>query len=228
MKEIGEENSNYPMDRTIKWKSPRRSFQYYIVKEGIYPPKSYRAYTRAPNCYPIPDNYVIETTYGKKEKTITCYIDYYNEKPQYTIKFGLNKDEFRPKTKINGVYLFGLQLSQIKLVRDNRKKPRIIKPFSEITNQMQTIRCRSFSTSSLASIEDQIKQHFSAEDEVAINELTLTVNNSKYRIIYQSKNDDEINRQLAIVRALDYNRISRSSYRALAAICQDLPRDRVF
>ncbi|CAG8501717.1 1824_t:CDS:2, partial [Cetraspora pellucida] len=66
MKEIGKENSNYPMDHTIK----------------------------APNCYLIPDNYVIETTYRKKEKTITCYIDYYNEKPQYTIKFGLNKDEF--------------------------------------------------------------------------------------------------------------------------------------
>ncbi|CAG8732959.1 7797_t:CDS:1, partial [Dentiscutata heterogama] len=118
-------------------------------------------------------------------------------------------------------------MSQIKLVRDNRKKPNIIKPFSEITNRMQMIRCRSFSTSSLASIEDQIKQHFSAKDDITINELTFTVNNSKYRIIYQSKNDDEINRQLAIVCALDHNRISRSSYRALAAICQDLPCDRV-
>ena len=38
MKEIGEEDSNYPIDRTIKWKSPNRSFQYYIIKEGIYPP----------------------------------------------------------------------------------------------------------------------------------------------------------------------------------------------
>ncbi|CAG8512153.1 5708_t:CDS:1, partial [Dentiscutata heterogama] len=58
MKEVGEENSNYPMDRTIKWKSSQRSFRYYIVKEGVYPSKSYLAYTKMPSHYPIPDNYV--------------------------------------------------------------------------------------------------------------------------------------------------------------------------
>ncbi|CAG8791786.1 9281_t:CDS:1, partial [Cetraspora pellucida] len=94
MKEIGEENSNYPVDRTIKWKSPRRSFQYYIVKEGVYPPESYLTYTRGSNHYPIPDNYVVETTYGKSEKTVTCFINYYNQKPQYKIKFGLHEDEY--------------------------------------------------------------------------------------------------------------------------------------
>ena len=46
MKEIGEEDSNYPMNRTIKWKSQKRSFQYYIIEEGVYPPKSYLAYTK--------------------------------------------------------------------------------------------------------------------------------------------------------------------------------------
>ncbi len=35
MKEIGEEYSNYPMGRTIKWESPKRSFQYYIIEEGV-------------------------------------------------------------------------------------------------------------------------------------------------------------------------------------------------
>ncbi|CAG8718417.1 3647_t:CDS:1, partial [Cetraspora pellucida] len=75
-------------------KSPRRSFQYYIVKEGVYPPKSYRAYTRTPNQYPVPDNYMVETTYGKKEMMITCSINYFNEKPQYKIQFGLNENEY--------------------------------------------------------------------------------------------------------------------------------------
>ena len=46
-----------------------------------------------PNHYPIPDNYTIETTYGKNKKTITCSISYYNKKPQYKIKFGLHKSE---------------------------------------------------------------------------------------------------------------------------------------
>jgi hypothetical protein len=52
MKEIGEEFSNYPMNRTITiWKSRTRSFQYYIIEEGFYSPKPYLAYTRMPNHY---------------------------------------------------------------------------------------------------------------------------------------------------------------------------------
>ncbi|CAG8607163.1 4814_t:CDS:1, partial [Funneliformis mosseae] len=86
MKEIGEEVSNFLMNRTITWKSQTRSFQYYIIEEGFYPP--YLAYTRMPNHYPIPDNYIVETTYGKNMKTVTCSINYYNEKPLYEIKFG--------------------------------------------------------------------------------------------------------------------------------------------
>ena len=49
MKEIGKEVSNYPMNRSIIWKSQTRSFQYYTIEEGFYPPKSYLAYTRMPN-----------------------------------------------------------------------------------------------------------------------------------------------------------------------------------
>ncbi|CAG8477909.1 9590_t:CDS:2, partial [Cetraspora pellucida] len=86
MKKIGEEDSNYP-------KLSRRSFQYYIVKEGVYLPELYLAYTKKPNSYPIPDDYVVETTYRKNEKTVTCSINYYNEKPQYKIEFELFEDE---------------------------------------------------------------------------------------------------------------------------------------
>ncbi|CAG8691504.1 6328_t:CDS:2 [Cetraspora pellucida] len=262
MKEIGEENSNYSMDHTIKWKSPRRSFQYYIVKEGIYPPKSYLAYTRMPGHYPIPDNYVVETTYGKNEKTVTCFINYHDKKPQYKIKFGLHENEYicsnlsptaaanaylkayhekvmreekakdpnlqqrLPDSRMNGIYLFGLQLIQIKLVRENsmKKHKNVIKPFGDITRQMQFTRNKNFSMNILPGIESQIKQYFAAEDKVTINELVFTVNKSKVRIMYQPK-EDEVNQQMAIIQAMDYNRISRSSYRALAAICQDLPRE---
>lgn len=73
-------------------------------------------------------------------------------------------------------------------------------------------------------IESQIRQHFAAEDKVTINELLFTVNESKFRIMYQSKKD-KVDQQMAIAQVMDYNRISRSSYRALAAVCQDLPRE---
>ncbi|PKY59999.1 hypothetical protein RhiirA4_483217 [Rhizophagus irregularis] len=261
MKEIGEEVSNYPMNRTIIWKSRTRSFQYYIIEEGFYPPKPYLAYTRMPNHYPIPDNYVVETTYGKNKKTVTCFINYYNEKPYYKIKFGQDESEcvysglsptavansylkaynkkvadkeriknlnFQgpiPTSKIDGIHLFGLQLLQIKSVRDSMKMTRNVKPFSEITDRMQIIRNKNFSIDILTRFKNQVEQHFNLKDKVVVNELVFKVNDSRFRIVYQPKEDDEMSRQLAIIQIMDNNLISRSTYRALAAIIQELPRE---
>lgn len=119
-----------------------------------------------------------------------------------------------------------MQLLQIKLVCYSRKRPRGIRPFSEITNRMQVIRNKNFGTSLKSNFEDQIKQQFTLNDNVTINELRFTVNNSSFRIVYQSKKNDEVSCQTAIVRAIDYNKISRASYRSLAAICQDLLREK--
>ncbi|CAG8825252.1 3386_t:CDS:1, partial [Cetraspora pellucida] len=71
-----------------------KKFQYYIVKKGVYPPESYLAYTRGSNHYLISDNYIVETTYDKNEKTVTCFINYYKKILQYKIKFRLHKDEY--------------------------------------------------------------------------------------------------------------------------------------
>ncbi|CAG8542873.1 22157_t:CDS:2 [Gigaspora rosea] len=158
MKEIGEEDSNYPVDR-------------------------------------------------KDEKTVTCSISYHNEKPRYKIEFGVFGEErvysdSSPSTAANA-YLKAC-----------------IRPFSEITNQMQVIRNKNFGTSLKSNFEDQIKQQFTLNDNVTINELRFTVNNSSFRIVYQFKKNDEVSCQTAIVRAIDYNKISRASYRSLAAIYQ--------
>ncbi|CAG8852408.1 4069_t:CDS:1, partial [Gigaspora margarita] len=60
---------------------------------GTYLCESYLAYTKKPNSYQIPNDYVIETTYGKDEKTITCSISYHNEKPRYKIEFGVFEEK---------------------------------------------------------------------------------------------------------------------------------------
>ncbi|CAG8756780.1 42220_t:CDS:2 [Gigaspora margarita] len=245
MKEIGEEDSSYPVDRTIKWKSSRRSFQYYIVKEGTYPCESYLAYTKKPNSYPIPDDYVVETTYGKDEKTVTCSISYHNEKPRYKIEFGVFGEErvysdsspsaaanaylkacIRPFSEITNFYI--LTYPPERLIPFSPIS--VISPAGKIaksgSNRMQVIRNKNFGTSLKSNFEDQIKQQFTLNDNVTINELRFTVNNSSFRIVYQSKKNDEVSCQTAIVRAIDYNKISRASYRSLAAICQDLPREK--
>ncbi|CAG8747598.1 18399_t:CDS:1, partial [Gigaspora margarita] len=56
---------------------------------------------------------------------------------------------------------------------------------------MQFRRSRTFGADILASLEDHIKQYFSAKDIVTIDELVFTVNNSRFWIIYQPKANDK-------------------------------------
>ena len=73
-----EEVYNYPFDPVIKFKQTGRSFSYKIIKEGIYSNKSSLVYTLLPNKYRIPDNYVVETTWGRSTNqcTVQCFINY--------------------------------------------------------------------------------------------------------------------------------------------------------
>ncbi|CAI2162765.1 13425_t:CDS:2 [Funneliformis geosporum] len=58
---------NYPFDPIIKFKQPRCSFSYKVIKEGVYPNKSSLAYTLPPNKYQISNNYIMETTWEKSK-----------------------------------------------------------------------------------------------------------------------------------------------------------------
>ncbi|CAB5148784.1 unnamed protein product [Rhizophagus irregularis] len=60
-----QEIHNYPFDSIINFKKSGHSFSYKIIKEGTYPNKSLLAYTLPPNKYRIPDDYMVETTWGR-------------------------------------------------------------------------------------------------------------------------------------------------------------------
>src|ERR1043165_956028 len=71
-----DEIHNYPYDPVIKFKQTGRSFLYKVIKEGTYPNKSSLVYTLPPNKYRIPDDYVVETTWGRSTNqcTVQCSI----------------------------------------------------------------------------------------------------------------------------------------------------------
>lgn len=110
-----EEISTYPLNNNILYrervnKVTQRSFNYVIIKEGVYPngtrtgPKSLqdsaignstsnnKRKKRPVRQYKIPHGYIVETTWGRasKKKTVRCEIDYINEMPQFHIKYGSN------------------------------------------------------------------------------------------------------------------------------------------
>ena len=66
-----EEIHNYPFDPIIKFKQLGCSFSYKVIKEGIYPSKSSLVYTLTPNKYQIPDDYIVETTWGRSKNQYT-------------------------------------------------------------------------------------------------------------------------------------------------------------
>ncbi|CAG8810495.1 14613_t:CDS:2, partial [Gigaspora margarita] len=228
----------------------------------FYPPKTYLAYTLKPNAYKIPDEYIVKTTYGKKEeKTVTCSINYIENRPHYTIKFGSNSDDFIssnhspttaanaylkaynikkieyeqannpnissmsiPNSKMNGIHLFGLHLKQLNRFRENlNDTARIYKPFKDLTRQMQIIRNKSMSNDLFLDFETRVHSNFNSQDKVELNELVFSVNNQSFRVIYNSQSLDETIRQMAIIRAMDQQRITRDAYRVLTNISHDLP-----
>ncbi|POG69387.1 hypothetical protein GLOIN_2v1777095, partial [Rhizophagus irregularis DAOM 181602=DAOM 197198] len=133
------EQENYPASPEIIYYGDRK-FNYTVIQEGVYPPVAQLKFTEAPNYFPVPDNYIIETTWGRSNncQTIQCSIYYIEGNPHYLICFGNNfqhqvvsvQSTFdvsvelhniitsNKKTAVSGVHLYGLQL---KCIDKNRK-----------------------------------------------------------------------------------------------------------
>ena len=82
---------NYPTSPEIIYYGDRK-FNYTIIQEGGYLPAAKLYYTEAPNYFPIPDNYIIQTTWGRTNNRciIQCSIYYAEGIPHYLICFGDN------------------------------------------------------------------------------------------------------------------------------------------
>lgn len=110
-----EEESTYPSNNNIIYRErvnnvTKRSFNYIILKEGVYPNEitnkkqinnDNTKKKRLMRHYKIPNNYVVETTWGRasKKRTVRCEIIYINNTPQFWIKYGFNFQHAISSTK---------------------------------------------------------------------------------------------------------------------------------
>ncbi|CAG8534028.1 2289_t:CDS:2 [Scutellospora calospora] len=256
------ETNTYPENPVISYKTPHRSLIYTIISEGVYPTANKLAWTKKPNPYKIPDQYIVQTSYGKKSKhtTITCTIDYIENKPHFFVKFGDSLNDFvmsdqsascaanayqkeidkcqtsqieenPPKrikkgiTKWSGVLLFGLQLQQIKEIRE-KKYIHNLKPFDKLSESGKRARNKKLGLALYNQVQNATETLFCDSDKIVLNELVFSINNNNFKIIYNSPDKDSTELQAkAIVRAMDIEKISCSAYRTLAAINHNLPRE---
>jgi len=89
---IPKEITEYPKTNKILYTDGRRSYYYTVIQEGLYLQPPVLAYTQGKNKYKIPNNYCVETTWGRKEnkKTVKCLINYIEDKPLFKIMYGIN------------------------------------------------------------------------------------------------------------------------------------------
>lgn len=93
------ETHNYPSNKKITYKSPNHSFIYNIINEGIYPdnPKYTQANSNGSK-YPIPDEYLVESEFGKKKHILRCSTKYHNNGPVFYLNWNDSKNENRQVT----------------------------------------------------------------------------------------------------------------------------------
>src|SRR4051795_149096 len=87
------ETHDYPSNKQIIYKTPRHSFIYNIIEEGIYPnePKYTQANSNGKQ-YPIPDEYLVETEFGKNMHILRCSIKYHYDKPVFYLNWKDNEN----------------------------------------------------------------------------------------------------------------------------------------
>src|SRR6266542_2423643 len=92
---ISNEITEYPKTNVILYTDGRRSYQYVVKMEGLYPQPSVLAFSQGKNKYKIPDCYCVETTWGRSnnKRTVKCSINYIRDKPHFRIMYGLNFSE---------------------------------------------------------------------------------------------------------------------------------------
>ncbi|GBC35838.1 hypothetical protein GLOIN_2v1761734 [Rhizophagus irregularis DAOM 181602=DAOM 197198] len=92
------EQENYLASPEIIYYGDRK-FNYTVIQEGVYPPVAQLKFTEAPNYFPVPDNYIIKTTWGWSNncQIIQCSIYYIEEIAKANLKL---HDESSKTTQI--------------------------------------------------------------------------------------------------------------------------------
>ncbi|EXX62862.1 hypothetical protein RirG_157810 [Rhizophagus irregularis DAOM 197198w] len=248
---VPKEITDYPKTDSILYTDGKRSYNYKIKQEGLYPQPPILVYTQGKNKYKIPNGYCVETTWGRgeKKKTVKCFINYVEGKPLFKIMYGINFSEevqsnissttaanavlrklfpLNEKSLISGVHLFGIHLITLKQARENVRSTK--------ENNIQLISLEHCSKSTLNKRQhkfgNQLKQHVQVEgskiygkDQVVLKQISYSIRDMDFQIDYEEKNDIKEKKLISAVQAIDLNYIPREGYRALAAVESNLQRE---
>ncbi|RIB13065.1 hypothetical protein C2G38_2198894 [Gigaspora rosea] len=210
---------------------------YIIINEDVYPPLHKLAYTKKPEQYAIPDQYIVRTTYGKKKYITECSIQYINDKPYFAIQFDKymrycikklislkSLKELKNKGTLSSEDIQEINANTIN--KNENKKKDIFQPFNDLSNSTQRRHMLTMAKRVLDQVEICKENIFNKYDKVELKQARFTINDKPFEIQYGKVNQEKIDDlHLAVLKSLDKGKISCEAYRSLARINQDLPRD---
>ncbi|CAG8817734.1 9576_t:CDS:2, partial [Racocetra persica] len=165
--------NKYPEDNPFSVKQNNTTYKYHIISEGIYPPKNRLCYTSARSHnntrYKIPDDYLIQTSWGKgkSKHIIECEIKYELNEPIFIVRFQEDSQQYileskkspsdtankylwkknpnNPRARISDVYVFCLNILDIEKECERKHRSSSFRPFNILSESMKTKRSHTFS-----------------------------------------------------------------------------------
>ncbi|RHZ83042.1 hypothetical protein Glove_99g147 [Diversispora epigaea] len=229
------EDFTYPIDKKILYKEcvnniTRRSFNYIIIKEGVYPNQPELSTSRKTSKssiqpYKIPHNYIVETTWGRatKKRTVQCEIDYNNDTCtfRFRVKYGSNFQHivFSDKSTSKAALLYEQE-------RESKRRGNLIKPALNCTSSTLDKRAKKIATNIQLNFKNDINKIYHLSDAIKLKMIEFSVNQTDYQINYGAKNQLEKDNHIQLmIKAVDRGKISRDLYRNWTTADNHLTRE---
>ncbi|RIB07706.1 hypothetical protein C2G38_2213620 [Gigaspora rosea] len=191
-------NSKYPEDNPFSLKQNNTTYTYNIISKGFYPSKNKTCYT---------------STRSRDGTTYRISDNYVKRNPD-------------TKAQLSGVHVFGLNEIDVEQEREKKNRSHPFRPFNTLGKSMKEKRSRAFSKQIGIAFKNEIHKFYNPMDQPILQELRFNVQEKNYVVDYHNRNRDEKNIHIeAVTEIVDQGPISRKSYRNLAAIQYELPRD---
>jgi hypothetical protein len=123
--------------------------------------------------------------------------------------------------------LFGLQLDSVRKVRESRKRGNLIKPAFNCTPSTLEKCAKKIAAKIQSNFKNNTQGIYHKSDQVALECVKISVNKTDYfQVNFGPENKvDQSCKLQSVVKAIDQGQISRDSYRDLAAVEINLPRE---
>ncbi|RIB11658.1 hypothetical protein C2G38_2202899 [Gigaspora rosea] len=231
-------NQNYPHDNTVFWKSKNGNYNYTVINLGTLPLQPILKYTQLPGSYSIPDNYEIETSWGRSIKNyVQASINYVEKTPHFKIEWTYNEQTYivvspilasdaSIKYSFSGIVIFELQLyEELSRAISKRKPLQYVNPLSDLSNVSHRNKIKRVAVNLFNNFEAKKNKIWNSADNPKLKNIVLEAGEQPWLIEFEKEQQLEKKKAQKIIQTMDQSNISRKGYRSLTDTSYNLPKE---